>query len=240
MQADRSLRIRAVSADALALAGLVAATVAGCNEIFNGKTCSSEGRLYRPGDAISFSSGCGGCSCGDNGEILCPPGPCFIEPDPDCRFDTTYTYGYDGGLGAYRDLVTLAPVAAFSLERTSYVVQLASAQCVPALPACHDAAQLDASDVVVDLRHPDVQAALALSTPPFYGHDSRPVDGVAFQLLRADGRGFLVGDACRADEACTPTPAGVQKLVDDLQALQGQQLLDPSCAAIASPTPARP
>jgi hypothetical protein len=223
----------------LALAGMVAATVSGCNNIFNGKTCTSEGRLYQPGDGIVFSNGCG-CSCGEDGQILCAPGGCGNNPDPDCQFDATYTYGYDGDLVSYRDVVTLAPAVSFSVERVSYAVQPASAQCIPALPACHDAAKLDVSEVMVDLRHPDVQAALALSTPPFYGHDSRPVDGAAFQLLRADGRGFLVGDACRADEACTPAPAGVQKLVDDLQALQAQQLLDPSCASIATRTPASP
>jgi hypothetical protein len=230
MQADRSSRFGAGGAGALALA-LVAVSFAGCNDIFNSKTCASQGRLYAPGDAVPLVGGCAGCVCGDNGQIVCAPDHCL----PTCEFDETYSYGLDGGLVASRDLATLSPPAAFSFERTPFVVQAAEVKCAPALPACHDAARLDAADIVADLRDPDVQVALALSTPPFYGHDSRPVDGIAFRLLRADGRGFLVGDPCRADEACTPAPDGVQRLVDDLKALEAQQLMDPTCASIPSP-----
>lgn len=273
MQADRSFRFASGAAGALALAGVVAAAFGGCNDIFNSKTCASQGRLYAPGDAVPTDSGCGLCACGDNGQIVCPtiacrqtcnvegktyqpgeaiPSPgcnsCYCGPngtftcttqacitDSDCQLTAIYTYGNDGGEVPYRDLVTLGPFAAFSIERMSFANQPANAQCVPELPACHDTAKLDAADIIVDLRHPDVQAALALSTPPFYGHDSRPVDGVAFQLLRADGHGFLVGDPCRPDDACAPAPAGVQKLVDDLKALEEQQLKDPTCASIPSP-----
>ena len=272
MPANRSFGFASGAAGALALAGVVAATFAGCNDIFNSKSCTSQGRLYPPGAAVPMDSGCGGCTCGDNGQIACPtvacvqtcnvegktyqlgeaiPSPgcnsCFCGPngastcttqacltDPACQLTEIYTYGYDGGLVAYRDLVTIGPFEAFHIERMSFAVEPADVQCVPELPACHDAAKIDSADIIVDLRHPDVQGALALATPPFYGHDSRPVDGVAFKLLRADGRGFLVGDACFADDACTPTPAGVQKLVDDLKSLEAQQLLDPTCASIPS------
>jgi hypothetical protein len=229
MSASRSFKLGWCRAGAIALL-TAAASFAGCNDIFNGKTCAAGGRLYLPGDAIVESNGCNNCSCGANGELICVTSACISNSD--CAFDTTYTYGYDGGLVGFRDLVTLTPAAGFSLQRTSYIAEPADAQCVPALPACHDPAQLDAGDIIAGLRDPEVQAALGMSAPPFYGHDSRPSDGVAFKLQRSDGRGLLVGDTCWNDEPCTRAPAGVQKLVDVLKALQAQQLLDPSCAGL--------
>jgi len=191
--------------------------------------CTIDGQSYPRGAALP-PSGCNSCWCGDDGQRTCTTAACVA--DTSCAFDTTYTYGEDGGLVGYRDIVTLAPPASFSLQRLSYIVQPADAQCVPALPACRDSTKIDVADIVADLRHPDVTAALALSAPPFYGNDSRPVDGTAFKLQRADGHGFLVGDRCAADASCVTPPAGVQKLVEDLRALTAQQLMDPTCAAI--------
>jgi hypothetical protein len=82
----------------------------------------------------------------------------------------------------------------------------------------------------------DVQNALAMAAPPTYGSDHRPVDGTIFQFLRADGRGFLAGGTCSTTPLpgtpCVEVPAGVARLVSALRALDAQQLLDPSCAAL--------
>ena len=85
-----------------------------------------------------------------------------------------------------------------------------------------------------DINDADVQAALAMSAAPLYGHDTRPVDGTVFQFLRVgDGRGLLVGMPCTTSGAgCIDAPAGVTRLVADLRALDAQQLMDPSCAAL--------
>ena len=193
--------------------------------------CTIEGKVYQRGEQLPGID-CNACWCGDDGQPTCTRSGCSPMVNlVECAFDTTYTYGDDGGDAAYRDVVTLAPPASFSLQRTSYIVEPADVQCIPALPACHDSVKIDAADITADLRHPEVVAALALPTPPVYGNDPRPYDGVAFKLQRADGRGFLVGDACQADASCVPPPAGVQKLVADLKALQAQQLMDPTCAA---------
>jgi hypothetical protein len=225
-------RVRVVWFGAAALA--LAAAAGGCNDIFSSKSCTADGRLYEPGMSVPGGS-CTSCNCGDDGQVHCLALPCVAATD--CVFDAAYTYGSDGDLVAYRDTVTLAPPATFSLQRVSTFVEPADAQCLPPLPGCHDPTRIDASDIITDLRQPDVMAALALSAPPFYGHDARPVDGVAFKLQRADGHGLLVGDPCQADASCVTPPPGVQKLVDDLRVLTAQQLKDPTCAALPGSAP---
>src|SRR5262249_53765373 len=106
--------------------------------------------------------------------------------------------------------------------------------CAPVLPACNGPA-IDVADIVHDLAAADVQSALGMSSPPTYGTDPRPVDGVIFQLLRADGHGFLAGGDCQGSATCQPVPPGVARLVSDLQALDQQQLADPSCGPLAQP-----
>jgi len=211
-----------------------------CPTIACAPTCTIEGKVYQRGEQLPRTD-CNSCWCGDDGQRTCTTAACNPMAEVvACSFDATYTYGADGGLVAYRDVVTLAPPASFSLQRTGYLVQPVDAQCIAALPPCHDAIKIDAGDIAADLKHPDVVAALALSTPPFYGNDPRPYDGVAFKLQRADGHGLFAGDACRTDASCVPPPAGVQKLVDDLKALTAQQLMDPTCAALPGSNPGTP
>jgi hypothetical protein len=109
---------------------------------------------------------------------------------------------------------------------------------VPALPACGDATQIDVSDILRDLADPDVVLAMAMATPPLYGFDQRPVDGTMFQVLRGDGHGFLAGGSCDTGAFCHgPVPAGIARLVSDLEALDQLQLADPSCASQNPPHP---
>ena len=97
---------------------------------------------------------------------------------------------------------------------------------------CGDPARVDSQDVELALNHPDVQAALAMTTVPFYGNRG-VADGPNFNFMRADGRGFNAGLACDTPSTtCTPIPAGINALVDLLRALIRQQRMDPSCAAI--------
>jgi hypothetical protein len=55
-------------------------------------------------------------------------------------------------------------------------------------------------------------------------------------MRSSDGHGVLVGDPCPDVDAggsgCVPIYPEVQRLVDVLRALDAQQLMDPSCAAI--------
>jgi hypothetical protein len=152
-----------------------------------------------------------------------------------CAFDATYTYGPDGGLVASNVLSTLTPPASY--RHTTTFLAIADPppplSCMPALPACGDSARVDASDIARDFADPDVARAMAMSTPPLYGLDSRPTDGTMFQLMRGDGHGFLAGPTCdTVSEFCHGSvPAGIARLVADLKALDQQQLADPSCAS---------
>ena len=151
----------------------------------------------------------------------------------DCVFDTGYRFGQTGGLVAYEETVTLAPPASYRHTRTPRLTDPADVTCAPALPPCNSADSIDVADIMRDIANVDVQKALAMATPPLYGRDTRPVDGTVFEFRRDDGRGFLAGVACTsAGTGCVEMPAGITKLVDDLRALDQQQLKDPSCAAL--------
>jgi hypothetical protein len=156
------------------------------------------------------------------------------DADPGCTLPATFHYGPDGGLVAFHQETILSPAASYQRIRTSPgLPEAPELSCSPALPACGDSTLLDISDVLRDLADTDVVAALAMSTPPLYGLDSRPTDGTMYQVLRADGHGFLAGPACTTGEFCHgAVPAGIMRLVTDLQALDQQQLADPSCSAL--------
>jgi hypothetical protein len=219
---------------------LGAALAGGCNDVFDNQGCSQNGRLYSPGSTISAER-CSSCTCGADGQVHCTALPCVSENF--CTFDTTYTYGSDGGNGPVRDVATLAPPSSYSLTRTSNVGPQVSADatCRPALPPCGDPGRIDPGDILSDVHQSDVLAALELATPPFFGRDERPVDGPAYAVRRADGHGLLVGAPCADGTvvnngvSCVPIPAAVQKLVDDLRALDLQQLMDPSCPGAPPP-----
>ena len=103
------------------------------------------------------------------------------------------------------------------------------------MPACHDPTRVDVSDVGAAVDHPDVQSALAQPTPQIYG-ERLVADGPGFAFTLSSGRGFSVGFECAtASSTCTPTPPGVQALVQLLRTLLTQQLADPSCAGVAGP-----
>jgi hypothetical protein len=84
--------------------------------------------------------------------------------------------------------------------------------------------------------HRDVQQAFGSKTPIFYGRDTRPVDGTAFEVKRiSDGRSFLIGSPCSTppvvEPQCTEIPPGLTALRDLLLKLDQQQLAQPNCRA---------
>ena len=149
-----------------------------------------------------------------------------------CTFATTYKIIDGGGLVAMQDTVTLSPPASFHFERNTFRQDAGLLTCDPAMPQCGDPARVDSQDVEIALNHPDVQAALAMATPPFYGNRG-VADGPNFNFMRADGRGFNAGLNCDTPSTtCTPIPAGVNALVTLLRDLIRQQRMDPACSAI--------
>jgi len=182
------------------------------------------------GASLPSPDGCNSCTCTAGGELVCTDRAC---PPPPCVLDTTYRFGYTGGLVAYEDASTLTPPNAYTHTRSPRFTDPPDITCSPALPACNSVNLIDAADIILDIASSDVAVALASATPPIYGRDPRAYDGSIFQFLRADGRGFLAGADCGTGvSGCVDVPPGVAKLVADLIALDAQQLMDASCAAL--------
>jgi hypothetical protein len=153
---------------------------------------------------------------------------------PVCTFATTYVIQDGGGLLPMADTATLAPPASFHYERMFFTGDGGRASCDPAMPSCGDPTRVDSQDVELALNHPDVEAALAMTTVPFYGNRG-VADGPNFNFMRADGRGFNAGLNCDTPSTtCTPIPPGINALVELLRALIRQQRMDASCSAIAN------
>lgn len=148
-----------------------------------------------------------------------------------CTLSSRFQYGDVGGLRIHQDSVIVSPPAQYEYRRSPAAGDGVAIACSPPFPTCDDPSLIDLADLLDAVAHPDVQQALAMPAPPFYGRDTRPADGTAFVFLRADGRGFLVGSACRAAD-CPPIPPGIAKLAALLQMLDRQQLAAPSCAAL--------
>jgi hypothetical protein len=152
-------------------------------------------------------------------------------------FEASYTISTDGFFASSRDRALIAPPLGY--KHQAYVrgdgSTLSPVECAPALPACAAGGPVSACDIAQDLADPDVQAAFAQSTPPFFNEDSRGMDGEAFKLARADGRGFEMSRQPCTRDGCRPAPAGVQRLVDDLGRLDAAMILAPECQALNVP-----
>jgi hypothetical protein len=193
---------------------------------------------------ILFTAATAGTACQEQG----PPGNVGdggTTPDsgsgPDgaqtCDFTAKYEYGYIGGFVAFVDRSSLAPGNKYTHSRMGVRGGAASMSCAPPMPSCGAQDIVTAYDIEVhDLGRADVKAALAESTPPLFGNDTRPVDGSVFEFTRADGRGFLVGNDCAGGPAaCRPIPAGIAQLKMRLLDLDRQQLAAPDCQGFARP-----
>jgi len=221
---------------------LVECTATGCADAGadTATTCDHAGKPYSLGATFPADDGCNTCSCVPGG-ITCTEIACQDAGPSPCGLDAVYSYGDVGGRRGYHDQVTIAPSPTAPRDQATYVRTrtatggAAGISCSPPFPACGDAAAIDVSDILADLRDPVVQAYLGVppsTTVPFLGFDSRLVDGTAFAFMRGDGHGFLVGQPCDNGDAssCVPVPPAIDALVNDLRALDDQQLRSPSCA----------
>jgi hypothetical protein len=117
--------------------------------------------------------------------------------------------------------------ATYRYERTYYRDQKRiTASCSPNIPAQTADGGVTPSMIEEAFAHRDVQNAFESRTPIFYGCDTRPVDGTAFEVKRSsDGRSFLIGSPCIA------IPPGLTALRKLLLELDQQQLAHPQCRA---------
>jgi hypothetical protein len=160
-----------------------------------------------------------------------------FNPAVACTFDTGYTFGDEGGLRIRVDRSTLATPAEYGRTRQFRAAGMAAISCSNKVPMCRKAPGLiTTADVVEAFAAPDVVAALAEARPQVYGRDSRPVDGTVLEVLRADGRGFLLGPACTGGQFCTrPLTDGLARVASLLNRLDTQQLATPGCEALREP-----
>jgi hypothetical protein len=155
------------------------------------------------------------------------------RPGASCGLADSYRFGAIGGRTAYDDESTISPPNQYRHVRTSHLGAGSTTECAPALPACTTGAAWSLADVAAALGDPDVAAAFARATPPLFGHDSRPVDGQVYSVVRADGHGLLVGGPCAVGEAgCVAIPAGVDSLVGLLRQIDQTLLALPACAGL--------
>jgi hypothetical protein len=139
-----------------------------------------------------------------------------------CALDRSYAFWDDGGLVAYADRSTLMPPRTHTLSRDHFRNALPNS-CSRAL-ACNGSAGVDLGEFVQALGNADVVAALALPMKPFYGTDTRPVDGTVFIFERDDQRGFMLGAG--------DVPAGLRTLQTLLRQLQSETVASLPCAGL--------
>lgn len=157
-----------------------------------------------------------------------------------CTLPTAVTFGATGGMVMYEDRYRLDPTAGLTITsnysgRGSSSVDGATVRsCTPTLPACGASWVVSVSTIVADLANADVQSAFALGTTPIYGVDDRPVDGTIWSMSVTSGGTVLVGRPCPSPtmSSCRPTPAGVQKLADDLRSLAIAMIAQNACSGL--------
>ena len=178
-------------------------------------------------------AGCYRCSCGPDGQVLCLLAPCPTDAVPqDCLLPSPLYFGETGGRVAYQDQYQLDSANGLTIMRTYYGGSAAGSihTCTPTLPSCGAPSVVSTATIVADLADPDVQAALASSSAILFGVDYRRVDGSVYFVTQASGGSMLVGAPCASQgDACTPIPAGVQRLVDDLRSLAADMTAQTPC-----------
>ena len=142
-------------------------------------------------------------------------------------------WGSDGGFSVAQPRSALSACRKFSHH--SGIVRegdFPQKECAQQLWDCSNAA--GPGDVAAALRHPDVQAAIALGQVG-YGVDHRGVDGPIFNF-RVGSSWIGVGGACQPeDSSCTPIPDGVAALAMLLKMMTTQELARGTCAEVFGP-----
>lgn len=183
--------------------------------------CSVGGQTYPVGASFPSEDGCNTCTCLANGSAACTKIACVDGGPTTCTLDTAYTFWNDGGFRAYVDLSKLTVPRTHMIAR-DHLGNAPPEMCTREVP-CNSATEGDVAKIRQALAHADVVAALAMTTKPFYGTDTRPADGTVFIFERADKRGFTLGSG-------TAVPAGLRALEESLHQLQTQTLASSNCA----------
>jgi hypothetical protein len=138
-----------------------------------------------------------------------------------------FSWGFNGGLVAYVDTSKLDTPHLYTHSRDQVRNGTMSVMCQTEVAGCPSTllARINAgveSTVVMN----------ALRAHTVYGVDSRPVDGSVFRITI--GSDYIdVGSPCGGGGAgCIAIPAVVQQLVDDLKAVDAQELAKKACVDV--------
>jgi len=176
--------------------------------------------LYSDGVLAVGESGGDGCStysCGAGGKLTCTVGACAgldAGVPADCSLPTRVEFGLYGGFGVDDTNNTLDTAGKLTAD-------LSAGPCVSELPACGTPCAITVGTIAKDLADPEAQAAFASAPGTLFGVTLGAGDVANFRITLGDGRSILVGfPCCRLPGLqCQPIPTGVQRLVNDLQAL---------------------
>lgn len=149
-----------------------------------------------------------------------------------CMLSAGLRFSRGGGFINTSLVADLSSVGALTFTYSSNGPNPTDRTCTPSLPACGSAG-IDISEIAHDLAQPDVQTALGHSPAVAFGLAA--ADSGTFHLDDAAGHSFdVLSRDCPvgSPDTCKTPPAGVLKLMDDLEALQAQALKDPACATL--------
>lgn len=185
------------------------------------------------GGTTATAGGAAGTTTGAGGGVVVD-----AASDAPCSLPTTLTFGYNGGWNVSPDVNQLDQSGILTVTRT-FPASTADAgsvmSCSQALPPCGTPGSITVATIAADLADPDVRAGFA-ATSTLYGLDFRPSDGIAFTVVRADGHTIVVGSPCYGgvSDSCLATPAGVQRLNDDLTNVATATLAAPACQGLSA------
>lgn len=180
----------------------------------DGSGCEYGGTSYGVGNVVPVLGCADRCSCTGPGVISCPSSACVP-----CVFAEDYSFRLpdpDGTLG-FLSTQNSSSLVFVRMRPGSDV----AVRCSAPLPARDTPNAVDASDIIADIADGDVQLALATAPRPFYG-DSAASGAPTFTFMETTGGGgfsVVVGHECpTATATCEPTPMGVARLVNDVNA----------------------
>jgi len=177
-------------------------------------------------DPSSRSDGCNSCTCDRDGHWTCTDNFCPLPAAKDpCVLPVNLAFHPFSNQWTQYHYRLSSPMPELSGTRGNSslsdggdMIEYSLRHCQGSLPACGATGEVSISTIIQDLADHDVQVALSRSTRQFYG---TPDTETAWSIdVESRIAGIDVGGPCRSSEdGCTPIPAGIQRLTNDLTSL---------------------
>lgn len=162
-------------------------------------------------------------ACGNHGVASRPSGGTA------CTLDTTYYFGTTGGLVDTLEWQKLSPPLTYTSGEQ--VRGELGGECLHAMTCGENIT----SNLLRAFTDPEVARAFAANVR-VYGYDPREADGQVYVVRRADGHTIRVGTECTGGigPTCVAIPAGVQRLITQLQTLGTHVWIGGTCHDVSS------